>query len=145
MIGLAERAGRRWVHLDVGAFNGFMEALESGNALRFPVTDSRGSGVRAPAHLTGPTCDSQDTIMFDVPLSVDLAVVSAHLDPSHPGATSISSMRYSGATSTTPETCGLRASRAISAPLVLYGEMTRVAPARSGPTRASSSLSLIHI
>jgi ornithine decarboxylase len=62
------------VHLDVGAFNGFMEALESGNALRFPVTDSRGSAERAPAHLTGPTCDSQDTIMFDVPLSVDLAV-----------------------------------------------------------------------
>jgi ornithine decarboxylase len=74
VIGLAERAGRRWVHLDVGAFNGFMEALESRNLLRFPVTDSRGSALRAPAHLTGPTCDSQDTIMFDVPLSVDLAV-----------------------------------------------------------------------
>jgi ornithine decarboxylase len=74
VIGLAERAGRRWVHLDVGAFNGFMEALESGNLLRFPVTDSRGSALREPAHLTGPTCDSQDTIMFDVPLSVDLQV-----------------------------------------------------------------------
>jgi ornithine decarboxylase len=74
VIGLAERAGRRWVHLDVGAFNGFMEALESGNMLRFPVTDSRGSAVREPAHLTGPTCDSQDTIMFDVPLSADLEV-----------------------------------------------------------------------
>jgi ornithine decarboxylase len=74
VIGLAERAGRRWVHLDVGAFNGFMEALESGNRLRFPVTDSRGSARRSPAHLTGPTCDSQDTIMFDVPLSDDLAI-----------------------------------------------------------------------
>jgi ornithine decarboxylase len=74
VIGLAERGGRRWVHLDVGAFNGFMEALETGNRLRFPVTDSRGSAVRTPAHLTGPTCDSQDTIMFDVPLSDDLAV-----------------------------------------------------------------------
>ena len=73
VIGLAERAGRRWVHLDVGAFNGFMEALESGNRLRFPVADSRGSAP-APAHLTGPTCDSQDTILFDVPLSADLAV-----------------------------------------------------------------------
>jgi hypothetical protein len=39
--------------------------------------------------------------------------------PAQPDATSISSMRYSGATSTTPETCGFRASRAISAPLVL--------------------------
>jgi ornithine decarboxylase len=74
VIGLAERAGRRWVHLDVGAFNGFMEALESGHLLRFPATDSRGSALRSPAHLTGPTCDSQDTIMFDVPLSVDLEV-----------------------------------------------------------------------
>lgn len=72
VIGLAERAGRRWVHLDVGAFNGFMEALESGNQLRFPVADSRGSAHREPVHLTGPTCDSQDTIMFDVPLSADL-------------------------------------------------------------------------
>jgi ornithine decarboxylase len=74
VIGLAQRAGRRWVHLDVGAFNGFMEALESGNRLRFPVTDSRGSALRTPAQLTGPTCDSQDTIMIDVPLSADLTV-----------------------------------------------------------------------
>ena len=75
VIGIAERRGRRWVHLDVGAFNGFMEALETGNRLRFPVTDSRAVARRARrAHLTGPTCDSQDTIMFDVPLSVDLAV-----------------------------------------------------------------------
>lgn len=74
VIGLAERAGRRWVHLDVGAFNGFMEALESGNLLRFPVSDSRGAQQRELVHLTGPTCDSQDTIMFDVPVSVGLAV-----------------------------------------------------------------------
>ena len=40
----------------------------------FPVTDSRGWRGGEPAQLTGPTCDSQDTIMFDVPLSVDLAV-----------------------------------------------------------------------
>lgn len=73
VIGLAERAGRRWVHLDVGAFNGFMEALETGNRLRFPVSDSRGSAPE-PAHLTGPTCDSQDTILFDVPMSANLAV-----------------------------------------------------------------------
>lgn len=74
VIGVAERSGRRWAHLDVGAFNGFMEALESGNRLRFPVRDSRGSAERAAFHLTGPTCDSQDTIMFDVELSADLAV-----------------------------------------------------------------------
>ena len=72
VIGIATRGGSRWVHLDVGAFNGVMEALESRNTLRFPVSDDRG-GPAAPCHLTGPTCDSQDTILFDTSLSSDLA------------------------------------------------------------------------
>jgi ornithine decarboxylase len=72
VIGTAVRNGRRWAHLDVGAFNGLMESLETGNQLRFPVSDSRGSAARDRFHLTGPTCDSQDTIMFDVDLSADL-------------------------------------------------------------------------
>ena len=42
VIGIATRGGSRWVHLDVGAFNGVMEALESRNTLRFPVSDDRG-------------------------------------------------------------------------------------------------------
>jgi ornithine decarboxylase len=74
VIGLAERRGQRWAHLDVGAFNGLMEALETGNQLRYPIADSRRSERRLPFHLTGPTCDSQDTILFDVPLSADIAV-----------------------------------------------------------------------
>lgn len=74
VIGVADRGERRWVHLDVGAFNGFMEALETGNRLRFPVADSRGADRRELVHLTGPTCDSQDTIMFDVPVSAGLVV-----------------------------------------------------------------------
>jgi ornithine decarboxylase len=72
VIGTAERAGRRWVHLDVGAFNGLMESLETGNRLRFPMWDSLGTDPE-PAHVTGPSCDSQDTILFDVPLSRGLA------------------------------------------------------------------------
>jgi len=73
VIGVAERAGRRWVHLDVGAFNGMMESLETGNRLRYPVTDSRGERERVPVHLTGPSCDSQDTLLYDVPLSAGIA------------------------------------------------------------------------
>lgn len=69
VIGTAQRAGRTWVHLDVGAFNGLIEALETGNRLRFPVTDSRGARDKALVHLTGPSCDSQDTILYDVALS----------------------------------------------------------------------------
>lgn len=72
VIGTALRNGNRWIHLDVGAFNGLMESLETGNQLRFPVRDSLESPIRDRFHLTGPTCDSQDTIMFDVELSADL-------------------------------------------------------------------------
>ena len=53
----------RWLHLDVGAFNGMMESLETQNALRYPITDSRSSPNRCRYHLTGPTCDSQDTLL----------------------------------------------------------------------------------
>ncbi|TQL96062.1 ornithine decarboxylase [Actinoallomurus bryophytorum] len=77
VIGVAERDGARWVHLDAGAFNGFMESLETSNALRYPVTDSRGQASTRTTHLTGPSCDSQDTIMFGVELSRDLDVGDA--------------------------------------------------------------------
>ncbi len=73
VIGVASRAGKRWVHLDAGAFNGFMEALETANQLRFPLADSRASARRGVFNLTGPSCDSQDTIMFDAELSADIA------------------------------------------------------------------------
>jgi ornithine decarboxylase len=72
VIGTAVRSGQRWVHLDVGAFNGMMEALETGNTLMYPLSDSRRATTLVHCHLTGPTCDSQDTIMFDVALSAGL-------------------------------------------------------------------------
>ena len=73
VIGLAQRGGQRWVHLDVGAFNGGMEALETGHRLVLPMTDSRG-GPTQDWNVTGPSCDSQDTLRFHVPLSADLQV-----------------------------------------------------------------------
>ncbi|HUC20579.1 MAG TPA: type III PLP-dependent enzyme, partial [Candidatus Polarisedimenticolaceae bacterium] len=74
VIGIAERFGKTWVHVDVGAFNGMMEALETQNALHFPLTDSRQDRETALYHLTGPTCDSQDTLLFDATLSANLAI-----------------------------------------------------------------------
>lgn len=73
VIGLAERRGRRWVHLDVGAFNGNMEALETDRRLVLPMTDERG-GPTVSSVVTGPSCDSQDTLRDDARLSVDLRV-----------------------------------------------------------------------
>jgi ornithine decarboxylase len=74
VIGLATRHGKRWLHLDVGAFNGFMESLETNNTLRFPVADSRGSKTKTSFNITGPSCDSQDTIMYGCQLSKELAI-----------------------------------------------------------------------
>lgn len=71
MIGTARRNDRDWVHVDVGAFDGLMESLETANTLAYPVSDSRRTTPR-PCHLTGPSCDSQDTILFDTALSADL-------------------------------------------------------------------------
>ena len=69
VIGTAERAGKSWLHLDVGAFNGMMETLLTGNRLVYPLTDSRAAAQRCAYHITGPTCDSQDTMFFGVALS----------------------------------------------------------------------------
>jgi ornithine decarboxylase len=69
VIGTATRAGTRWLHLDVGAFNGMMESLETRNSLRYSMTDSKSSPQTAVYHVTGPTCDSQDTLLLDVELS----------------------------------------------------------------------------
>jgi ornithine decarboxylase len=49
-----------------------MEALESGGELRYPLRDSRSSPETLLFHVTGPTCDSQDTFATGVPLSADL-------------------------------------------------------------------------
>jgi ornithine decarboxylase len=73
VIGTARRHGQKWVHLDVGAFNGMMESLETANAMRFPVRDSLNSTEKEVCHLTGPSCDAQDTILYDVALSRDLS------------------------------------------------------------------------
>jgi ornithine decarboxylase len=75
VIGVAERGGRRWVHLDVGAFNGMMECLETRRELVYPLADSvPGRRRPAPCAVTGPTCDSEDTMFSDVLLSAALAV-----------------------------------------------------------------------
>lgn len=74
VIGIAERFGRKWLHLDVGANNGLMEAVQTTNTLLFPVRDSKKSEDKDIFVLTGPTCDSQDTILFDVPVSSNIEI-----------------------------------------------------------------------
>jgi ornithine decarboxylase len=65
VIGTAWRGGTLRVSLDTGAFHGMIEALESSRKLAFPVTVPAAGGGRrlVPCSLTGPSCDSQDTIL----------------------------------------------------------------------------------
>ena len=67
VIGAAWRRDTLRVSLDTGAFHGLIEALESGRELRFPVAvpDAR-DRILVPCALTGPSCDSQDTILDQV-------------------------------------------------------------------------------
>lgn len=76
VIGRAERNGRRWVYTDVGAYNGLMEAAQTGGTMAFPVTTSRTSedGATVRCTVTGPSCDSSDTLLDDVVLPADLSV-----------------------------------------------------------------------
>jgi len=67
VIGTAWRHGTLRVSLDTGAFHGLIEALESGRELRFPVTiPAAQDRTPVPCTLTGPSCDSQDTILDQV-------------------------------------------------------------------------------
>jgi ornithine decarboxylase len=73
VIGVAERRGRRWLHLDVGTFNGMMETLETRRELVYALGYSpRGPRRFVAAAVTGPTCDSEDTMFVDVQVPDDL-------------------------------------------------------------------------
>lgn len=70
VIGVAERDGERWLHLDAGVFNALMETID-GFRYEVRAVDPRG-GESRPAILAGPTCDSVDVISQDTPLPADV-------------------------------------------------------------------------
>jgi ornithine decarboxylase len=72
VIGVARRPSGWWAHTDLSVFHGMMEVLESAGALRYPVSDNRGSAEQRRWNVTGPTCDGQDTFATGVLLSGDL-------------------------------------------------------------------------
>ena len=74
VIGIADRGGARWVHLDVGAYNGFIEALQTRQQLAFPISDGLSQAATQRVNLTGPSCDSTDTILCGVEVSAELEV-----------------------------------------------------------------------
>ncbi len=69
VIGKEHRAGSNWLYLDIGAFQGLIEPLETPD-LKYPVfnMDSGDPANSATFVLTGPTCDAQDTLGLDYSL-----------------------------------------------------------------------------
>ncbi len=72
VIGLTRRDGRQWVHLDVGGYNGLMETVQTGGRWLFPLWTTARSDRLEPGVLTGPSCDSSDTMFYDVGVPDDL-------------------------------------------------------------------------
>jgi ornithine decarboxylase len=75
VLGREERAGEEWLYLDVGAYNGLMETLQGVGQWRFPLWSSRidhGVVPHVPFTVTGPSCDSADTMFFGAQLPVTM-------------------------------------------------------------------------
>ena len=77
VIGLAERDDGPWAYLDIGGYNGLMEAVQTGGRWAFPLWTSRSHDATAaqlPYTVTGPSCDASDTMFYDAWLPADLEV-----------------------------------------------------------------------
>jgi ornithine decarboxylase len=77
VLGREVRAGENWLYLDVGAYNGLIETHQAVDPWRFPLWSSRPDHAIAPQEpftVTGPTCDSSDTMFFGVALPATLDV-----------------------------------------------------------------------
>jgi ornithine decarboxylase len=77
VLGREVRAGENWLYLDVGAYNGLIETHQSVNQWRFPLWSSLGDHayqVHEPFTVTGPTCDSSDTMFYgaSLPSTIDV-------------------------------------------------------------------------
>lgn len=74
VIGVDNRRDGPWCYLDVGGYNGLMEAVQTGGRWRFPLlTDGSGAPPLVPFTVTGPSCDSSDTMFYGALLPADLA------------------------------------------------------------------------
>lgn len=76
VIGREVRAGENWLYLDVGAYNGLIETLQA-TEWQYPLWSSVSNHETAEREVftvTGPTCDSSDTLFLkaDLPTTIDL-------------------------------------------------------------------------
>lgn len=75
VIAVDTRADGQWCYLDVGGYNGLMETVQTGGRWAFPLRTAKdGQAPMVSYTVTGPSCDSSDTMFYDVFLPADLDV-----------------------------------------------------------------------
>jgi ornithine decarboxylase len=65
VLGREVRAGEHWLYLDTGAYHGLMETQQTVGQWKYPLWSSRPEHAQAgqlPYTVTGPSCDSNDTM-----------------------------------------------------------------------------------
>ncbi|UQU66581.1 type III PLP-dependent enzyme [Couchioplanes caeruleus] len=68
VIGREVRAGQNWLFLDVGAYHGMMETIQLPTGWDYPVRTSVPGHDEVVFTVTGPSCDSSDTMFTGLPL-----------------------------------------------------------------------------
>ncbi|MFI7546643.1 type III PLP-dependent enzyme [Actinoplanes sp. NPDC049599] len=77
VIGRELRGGEHWLFVDVGAYNGMMETVQVPTGWDYPMWSSvpgHGEVATLPFTVTGPSCDSSDTMFYGVALPADIDV-----------------------------------------------------------------------
>jgi ornithine decarboxylase len=77
VIGRGVRGGENWLFLEVGAYHGLMETIQVPTGWDYPMWSSvpgHGEVATVPFTLTGPSCDSSDTMFHGVALPAGIDV-----------------------------------------------------------------------
>jgi ornithine decarboxylase len=77
VIGRERRGDEDWLFVEVGAYNGMMETLQTANGWEYPLWTSvpgHGEVPQLSFTVTGPSCDSSDTTFLGVSLPATIDV-----------------------------------------------------------------------
>ncbi|MFG1603956.1 type III PLP-dependent enzyme [Actinoplanes sp. NPDC049265] len=77
VIGRERRGDENWLFVDVSAYHGLMETLQTANGWDYPLWTSVRHAAEIPAMrftVTGPSCDSSDTVFTGVSLPATIDV-----------------------------------------------------------------------
>lgn len=111
VLGREVRAGENWLYLDTGAYHGLMETQQTVGQWRYPMWTSRPDHATAPQvpyTVTGPSCDSSDTMFVGAMLPAGLDV-GDRLYIASTGAYTLSyASHFNGFAPPTPLFIGLR-------------------------------------